>query len=401
MIKEDITTGRPAHKDIPLPPLMVPVVVGGKHSPKVIDKHVFNWDAIPGKDEKTLCEFLKEKLGVDTTNATIRKPNPETIQIDAGDESVSITLDAKTYGVSIRTKKHGGRELEVRLPEGRKGVYDYSILFDAPPAKGFIELTQLPEGVKPGEHLSQGYERDDEETSKQCFDLLEKIRKESPYFIVWRDPLQVEAAKTLRNAGISAEKIIQDLRNGTYLVEREGVALGCLDIDTLTKVGKDNIVDGIANLLGRMHKTPVTMSKEDGRNFNAITHGHPHAGNIVLLKGGAFGIIDFKFVTAKNVDWNDAGDIALTFAGDYYKLWEAFTSINSEAIIEKKPELMMADVDIRRTYEKMIKHYPTTPETRKQLMEILEKSGFLTLDEPEILRLEDTVKERREKKPLN
>lgn len=97
-----------------------------------------------------------------------------------------------------------------------------------------------------------------------------------------------------------------------------------------------------------------------------VVHGHPHFGNFVVLKKRV-GVIDFKEVTIKKIDWTNVNDIVSNVVKDFMHLnreWNAFqVSYNSN------PKIVRALVRRRnRFYELIINQYPTTVKNKTKVL---------------------------------
>ena len=116
-------------------------------------------------------------------------------------------------------------------------------------------------------------------TKIQRQDFLKSLAENSEFFIKRVNANQLLIGKVLKKAGIHTEKYVQDLHDGTYLIQAEGIALGSAKgAELLRKVGVSKILE-LEGIVAKMFSL-------------GISHGHIHMGNIVITPRGEFKIID-------------------------------------------------------------------------------------------------------------
>lgn len=132
--------------------------------------------------------------------------------------------------------------------------------------KAFVRSgTRLKRGLGP---ISEGLAR-------------REIAEISSHYIKRVNASQLKIRETLEANGIRCEKILEDLKDGTCLFEREGHAINSDEGRKILARNPLKIVEQIERIVVEMHSL-------------GITHEHLHTGNIVLTEKGEVIIIDLE-----------------------------------------------------------------------------------------------------------
>lgn len=229
------------------------------------------------------------------------------------------------------------------------------------PTRGFVAADTVREhGFPPGVKLKELPDFEDRiDTCGEYRGLTEKVGNESPYFIVSRTPEQRAINAQLRDNGVRSEKIIEDLRDGTVLVEREGTSIDVVTPERWRHTDKKDFLANTADMLGTVHRL-------------GVSHGHPHIGNIILVgeRGSDVGLIDYDRAKRVDVDWADPMSVTSAFKEDYQHLNAFLFSGRGEL---DTPHYQLTPRDARPFYERLVGHYPLkgTPEEIEKNRRIL------------------------------
>ena len=118
-----IVLSRELHRKGIYPPIDVLPCLSRLMNQGIGDEYLFNWQDIPGADEKKLLEFLK-KQGIDwTKDAEIKKSNDgKVINISKGENSVKIMINEKE---EKGTLKIGDKKIDLRIEEWDSNIDVY------------------------------------------------------------------------------------------------------------------------------------------------------------------------------------------------------------------------------------------------------------------------------------
>ncbi|MFA4855855.1 MAG: hypothetical protein WC634_04710 [archaeon] len=167
-----------------------------------------------------------------------------------------------------------------------------------------------------------------------------------------------------------SRKQLEDLRKLIGILQKKRVL--CEKVTKVEKAGGRLRVEtkniGKSVLLARMNATMLSgIAELMGKIHSAgIEHSHPHRGNIVVDRRGRIGIIDLIEAETKQVEWESAQSIFLSFKRDYNVLWRAFR------IYFSAPE------EARAFFSRIISRYPASKELRRQVIEAVENFVMLT-----------------------
>jgi hypothetical protein len=244
--------------------------------------------------------------------------------------------------------------------------------------KGFIEAhTVRTFGFEPGAEVDKvalsatrgviGRPPEDEiklMLAQTKFDyLVDIVQRGSPYFIILRSQEEMAINRALWKRGVHGEKVIVDLKEDRYLVEREGRSLNQLQSEEFDRLDRGATLDRIGDAIGTFHTLKVRFRSFGERcSFNAAKHGHPHAGNILLLPDGGVGVIDFDIAEAVRVMWGDFPSVTHAFSDDY----DHMNTNLFRLIPTQKP---VTDEERRRVFERVVSHYPGSKKIGPRLVD--------------------------------
>jgi predicted acylesterase/phospholipase RssA len=110
-----------------------------------VDKYLFSWNKIPGDDNETLMEFLKQDFNIEwTENAKIEKiDNGNIIRVYKGTKSLFLELNDKKTIVCLKIDKNKTYEFIVKMENEELNIIKKSDYWDGlfsqnPPVRDFI-----------------------------------------------------------------------------------------------------------------------------------------------------------------------------------------------------------------------------------------------------------------------
>jgi len=127
--------------------------------------------------------------------------------------------------------------------------------------------------------------------------FLKNVAHNATYFIKPISPKQISILKKMKLNGIKTEKVMQNLKNGTFLIKKQGYSLDSKKgQELIKKFGPMNILVNLEELIAKFHSL-------------GISHNHLHMGNLCIDKKGNLYIIDlslaksFKVPAKVDIDW--------------------------------------------------------------------------------------------------
>jgi tRNA A-37 threonylcarbamoyl transferase component Bud32 len=179
--------------------------------------------------------------------------------------------------------------------------------------------------------------------------IRQRIAYSSPFFYREMDPgdyarMEMVTERLVRE-GIKCETIESvSKKKGKLVVKTRNVGRPMAML-RLKQITSEENYKKIAECMGKVHKA-------------GVEHGHPHLGNLVLDKKGRVVIIDFRKAKVVETDWKNPKAIISVFQKDYNVLCDNLGFASS-----KEP---------RTFFGTLVSQYPIKPETKKELLELIE-----------------------------
>ncbi len=129
-----------------------------------------------------------------------------------------------------------------------------------------------------GTRLSRGL------TKPEKFAALRDLAEKSDYYIKRVTPRNRKIRAFVEKYGVRVEKIIEDLKDGTCLFEREGYALDSPEGKKVFLRNPDAAMQKIAGVMAKL----IVLE---------VTHWHPHRGNFALTEKGDVILLDLGKAT--------------------------------------------------------------------------------------------------------
>jgi len=178
--------------------------------------------------------------------------------------------------------------------------------------------------VLQGTRLGRGLKREEKQRA------LSKIATDSEFFIKPLSKRNWKIRAMLEKYGIRVEKIVQDLKNGTALFQKEGFAFNSSKGIEFMKKNPQRTMNALQETMARM----IILG---------VYHGHPHLGNFAVTKNGEIIVLDLGKATMEKPKIKRTEKLskaeAKKIAQELNKFYDCLTLYYYRRILGREPEL--------------------------------------------------------------